>query len=184
MDDIAAIFGSQPLRRLSRRATNRQLHEEARINEAPAVAPRERAVSEHIPSPLIALEDRVRALTIGGAPAWSRRLKRIHDLTTATEAVLRDAWTELARTSGGNSIRFAPEWTKRIERINFAEVNDLIDRHNCYFPAEANLPMDVHTRDYVGFGGADYRLKRLDTAWVLARFPADLAAASGAQTAD
>jgi len=178
MDDIAAIFGSQPLRRLSRRATNRQLHEEARVNEAPAVTPRERGLSEHVPSPLIGLHDRVRALAIGGAPAWSRRLKRIHDLTSIAEALLREEWTALAQTCRGNADRFVSEWSHRAERVSFAELNDLIDRHNRYFPAEANLAMDVHTRDYVGFGGGDYRLKRLGASWVLERFPADLAATS------
>jgi hypothetical protein len=179
MDDIAAIFGSQPLLRFSRRATNRQLHEESRINEAPAIEPRERGLSEHVPSPLIALQDRVRALAIGGAPAWSRRLKRIHDLTTAAEDNLRLEWIELARTRRRDAARFAADWKRRAERVSFAEVNDLIDRHNHYFPAEANLAMDVHTRDFVGFGGGDYRLKHLGAAWILERFPADLAAASG-----
>jgi len=178
MDDIAAIFGSQPLRRFSRRATNRQLHEESRINDTPVVAPRERGLTEHVPSPLIALQDQVRALAIGGAPAWSRRLKRIHDLTTTAEANLRLEWVELALTSRRDAARFAASWRQRAERVSFAEVNDLIDRHNRYFPAEANLAMDVHTRDYVGFGGGDYRLKHLTAGWILERFPADLSAAS------
>jgi hypothetical protein len=178
MDDIAAIFGSQPLRRFSRRTTNRQLHEESRINDPPAVTPRERGLSEHVPSPLIALQDRVRALAIGGAPAWSRRLKRIHDLTTLAEELLREEWAALAQACRGNADHFVAEWTRRAEHVPFTELNDLIDRHNRYFPAEANLAMDVHTLDYVDFGGSNYRLKQLGAAWILERFPADLDAAS------
>jgi hypothetical protein len=178
MDDIAAIFGSQPLTRLSRSSRHRQLEAEARIADSPPEAGREAGLSEHVPSPLIALHDRVRALAIGGAPAWSRRLKRIHELTTLAEELLGEEWTDLARTCRGSADRFASEWTRHAECVRFAEINDLIDRHNRFFPAEANLGMDVHTRDYVGFGGGDYRLKHLGAAWILERFPADFAAAS------
>ena len=180
MDDIAAIFGSQPLRRFSRRATNRQLHEESRINDAPPGPLRERGLSEHVPSPLVALQDRVRALAIGGAPAWSRRLKRIHDLKTLAEELLREEWIALARSCRGNAEFFGAEWTRRAGRVPFSELNDLIEKHNRYFPAEANLAMDVHTRDYVGFGGGDYRIKRVGSDWILERFPADLFAATNA----
>ena len=178
MDDFAAIFGAQPITRLSRRLSRRQLEEEARIAESPPNAGRERGISEHIPSPLIPLHERVRALAVGGAPAWSRRLKLIHDLTTAARETLHQEWITLARIHQGNPSRFAAAWTERAARADFSQVNDLIDRHNRYFPAEANLAMDVHTRDYVGFGGGDYRLRYLGTTWVLEHFQADLDMAS------
>jgi hypothetical protein len=37
--------------------------------------------------------------------------------------------------------------------------------------------MDIHTGDYIGLGGGDYRRHFYDAAWVLANFPPDLAAA-------
>jgi hypothetical protein len=51
-------------------------------------------------------------------------------------------------------------------------VNDLIDRHNRWYPIEARLPMDPRTRDYVKVGGRSYRREPLDAQWILDRFPA------------
>jgi hypothetical protein len=177
MEDMGEIFGSLASSRLSRRLSRRARAEEARINEAPPRPGHEKNLSEHIPSSLISLQDRVRALAIGGAPAWSRRLKRIHDLTVAATADLQADWNTMARAARGDRSRFAAAWRQRAESFSFAQINELVDRHNRYFPAEANLPMDVKTLDYVTFAGGDYRRQRLDSAWILARFPPDLDAA-------
>jgi hypothetical protein len=56
-------------------------------------------------------------------------------------------------------------------------VNELIDRHNRNFPAEARLPMDPRTRDFVKINGRSYERKPLDEQWILERWPADLSAA-------
>jgi len=53
-------------------------------------------------------------------------------------------------------------------------VNDLIDRHNRWYPAEAKLAMDPRTGDYVLVAGERYSHRALDADWVLARFPATL----------
>ncbi len=178
MEDFGEIFGTlASTRMLRRRASHRQLQEEARVNEAPPTPARERNLSEHVPSSLISLQDRVKALAVGGAPAWSRRLKRIHDLTLAITARLDDEWRAQAKAARGDRARFAAGWRRHAERVEFAEINELISRHNRYFPAEANLPMDVRTLDYVSFGGGDYRHQALDAAWVLGQFPPDLDAA-------
>jgi hypothetical protein len=63
-------------------------------------------------------------------------------------------------------------WRRVAERWDFGEVNDLIERHNRYYPIEARLAMDPRTRDYVKVGGRSYRRQPLDAAWILARFPA------------
>lgn len=57
-------------------------------------------------------------------------------------------------------------------------MNDLIEKHNAYYPVEARLPMDPRTGDFVLVGGAPYRLRPLDESWALSRFPADLHAAA------
>jgi hypothetical protein len=178
MDDFGEIFGTLATTRLMRRrSSNRQLQEEARVNEAPPTPGRERNLSEHVPSSLISLQDRVKALAVGGAPAWSRRLKRIHDLTNAITAQLGEDWHAQASAARGDRTRFAAAWRRHAEAHDFAEVNELISRHNRYFPAEANLPMDVKTLDYVAFGGGDYRRRALDASWILGQFPPDLDAA-------
>jgi hypothetical protein len=178
MDDFGEIFGTLATTRLlRRRASNRQLQEEARINEIPPNPSHERNLSEHVPSSLISTADRVKALAVGGAPAWSRRLKRIHELTAAATARLRDEWQAQAGKARGDHAKFAADWRRHADGFDFAEVNELIARHNRYFPAEANLAMDVKTLDYVSFGGADYRRRALDAAWILGQYPPDLDAA-------
>jgi len=180
MEELGEIFGSLSLARLSRRRmTRRQNEEEARILEEPPRPGKEKGLSEHIPSTLIPLTDQVRALAIGGAPAWSRRLKRIYDLTAAITEQLDHDWHALANDVHGDRARFAAEWQRHVDEVNLEPVNDLISRHNRYFPIEANLPMDVRTHDYVNVAGGDYRRPPLTTASILAQFPADLAAALG-----
>ncbi len=179
---MGEIFGTLAAARLSRRLSRRARMEEARINDTPPKPGREKNLSEHIPSTLISTADRVRALAVGGAPAWSRRLKRIHDLTVALTTQLQADWHRVARSARGNAERFATDWRRHANAISFVEVNELIARHNRYFPAEANLPMDVRTHDYVAFGGGDYRQYPLDATWVLAQFPPDLDAALASPT--
>jgi hypothetical protein len=58
-------------------------------------------------------------------------------------------------------------------------LNDLIDRHNRWYPVESRLPMDPRTGDYARVNGRDYRLEPLDAEWVLERLPADLSSATG-----
>jgi hypothetical protein len=59
-------------------------------------------------------------------------------------------------------------------------VNELVERHNRNFPAEARLPMDPKTRDFVKVNGKPYQRALLDSNWILERWPADLAVARGA----
>jgi hypothetical protein len=177
MEDFGEIFGTLASTRLSRRLSRRARDEEARISEIPTSPGKDKNLSEHVPSALIPLHDRVRALAVGGAPAWSRRLKRIHDLTIAATATLQADWHALARKVRGDRARFAAAWLQHANGFDFGQINELVDRHNRYFPAEANLPMDVKTLDYVTFAGGDYRRQPLDSAWILAQLPPDLDAA-------
>ena len=181
MDEMGEIFGSLATARLSRRIQRRARLEEERITEIPTRPGHEKSLSEHIPSSLVSLQDRVRALAVGGAPAWSRRLKRIHDLTQLVTAELHAEWHALARRALADRQRFAASWERYAQRFDFRQINELVERHNRYFPAEANLAMDVKTLDYVAFAGADYRRRPLDAAWILAQFPPDLDAALASQ---
>jgi hypothetical protein len=106
------------------------------------------------------------------------RLREIAELTDAHEARLRDAWRSLAASSA-DSATFAAAWREEVERWSFDEVNDLIERHNLYYPAESRLPMDPKTRTYALVNGEDYRRRPLDVSWALERFPADLGQARG-----
>jgi hypothetical protein len=118
------------------------------------------------------------AISLAGPPAYSRRLREIEDETVAHEQALGAAWEELACRCAGHPQRFARRWRAVAARWNFDAVNELIERHNIYYPAEARLPMDPRTGDFVLVGGSPYRRQPLDVDWVLARFPAELEAAA------
>jgi len=67
-------------------------------------------------------------------------------------------------------------WRATAETWSFAEVNELIERHNRNFPAEARLPMDPRTRDFVKINGRPYQRQLLDADWILGRWRAELEA--------
>jgi hypothetical protein len=114
----------------------------------------------------------------GGALPYMARLREIEAETDAHEQRLADAWRALAASSGGDARRFADRWRETASRWNFSEVNDLIARHNRWFPVEARLPMDPRTGDFVLVAGKPYRRAPLDETWVLERFPPSLARAA------
>jgi hypothetical protein len=111
------------------------------------------------------------ALAIAGPPAHARRLREIEDLIAGHEAELRRDWEELRRAEPNSDAR-ARRWREYAARKSFYAVNDLIERHNRWYPVEARLPMDPRTGDFVKRGGQSYRLKPLDADWVLERFAA------------
>ncbi|HZQ17010.1 MAG TPA: hypothetical protein VFA82_09580 [Gaiellaceae bacterium] len=102
--------------------------------------------------------------SLGGPLPYMRRLRQIEDAIGAHEARLAEAYAE----HRGD----AAAWRALAERWDFGDVNDLIARHNRWYPTEARLPMDPRTRDYVKVGGRPYRREPLDAAWILERFPA------------
>ena len=98
---------------------------------------------------------------LGGPLPWMVRLREIDRAVEKHERRLAEAWEEL-RAEVGNR----PE----------DEANALIERHNRNYPAEARLPMDPRTGDFVLVNGRPYRREPLDASWILARFPAQRAA--------
>jgi hypothetical protein len=109
--------------------------------------------------------------SLGGPRPYMTRLREIHDLTVGHELRLAEEWARLAEESGSDETAFATRWRALAERWNFYEVNDLIERHNRWYPMESNLPMDPKTGDFVKVDGKPYRRRPLDAAWVLERFP-------------
>ncbi|HKD94493.1 MAG TPA: hypothetical protein VKB43_07265 [Gaiellaceae bacterium] len=116
---------------------------------------------------------------LGGPTAWMRRLRAIEDALEQHKQRLGEAWRELAEELE-DPAEFAAAWRKQARDWNFTRVNDLIDRHNRNFPAEARLPMDPRTRDFVRVNGRSYLREPLGPDWVLERFPPDRTAALAA----
>jgi hypothetical protein len=108
------------------------------------------------------------------------RLREIHAETRAHEEALAAAWRALAEECGGDEGAFARRWVRTARSWNFVAVNELIRRHNRFYPAEARLPMDPRTRDFVLVNGEPYRIAPLDVEWILERFPAGRGSARAA----
>jgi hypothetical protein len=99
--------------------------------------------------------------SLGGPLPYMRRLRQIEELIDEHLTRLEEAYAERGA-----------DWRSVAERWNFSEVNDLIERHNRWYPVEARLAMDPRSRDFVRIGGRPYRREPLDAAWVLEHFPA------------
>jgi hypothetical protein len=110
---------------------------------------------------------------LGGPLPYMVRLRTITEMTADHERRLAEAWEALAAVNADEG-RFAAAWEAELARWSFDEVNELIDRHNRYYPVESRLPMDPKTKDYALVAGEDYRRRPLDAAWALERFPASL----------
>ena len=112
-----------------------------------------------------------------GPLPYMLRLREIEHGTEAHEEQLRDAWHTLADACADDAEWFRRAWLATARAHVFDEVNDLIDRHNRWYPAESRLPMDPRTGDYALVNGRDYRLSPLDPDWIVERFPTDLTSA-------
>ena len=109
--------------------------------------------------------------SLGGPLPYMQRLRTIHDETEEHLARLERAWAELAAECVEDEAAFARRWRANAERWTFVAVNELIERHNRWFPIEARLPMDPRTGDFALVGGEPYWKRLLDADWVLERFP-------------
>ena len=101
--------------------------------------------------------------SLGGPLPYMARLREIDALTIQHEQQLADAYETLGGDAAG--------WAALARRWDFGEVNELIERHNRWYPAESRLPMDPRTGDYALVNGRSYRRRPLDASWVLERFP-------------
>jgi hypothetical protein len=107
--------------------------------------------------------------SLGGPLPYMQPLRTIDEATEAHLSRLEAAHARYLaeRRRGGD----AGAWRRLAARWDFGEVNELIDRHNRWYPIESRLPMDPRSRDFVKLGGSDYRRRPLDAGWILARFP-------------
>jgi hypothetical protein len=92
------------------------------------------------------------------------RLREIQRQTAEHERELAAAHAE----SGADPTA----WAAVASGWDFSAVNDLIDRHNRWYPIESRLPLDPRTGDYMLVNGKHYGMTPLDATWVHERFPA------------
>jgi hypothetical protein len=110
------------------------------------------------------------ARSVAGPPAYARRLRQIEEEIAQHLERLQLAWLDLCRAVGDPDER-ERRWRELAQRWSFDAVNDLIDRHNRWYPVEARLAMNPRTGDFVPVGGRPYRIEPLDAGWVLERVP-------------
>jgi hypothetical protein len=110
--------------------------------------------------------------SLGGPLPYMIRLREIEAMTDEHERALLAERERLAGEVAPEE--FPSAWRALAQAWRFDEVNDLISRHNRWYPAESRLPMDPRRGDFVLVNGRDYRLRPLDTAWILRRYPAAL----------
>src|SRR5690349_6387214 len=107
----------------------------------------------------LSIEDRLRAYA-QGPPGYMRRRRRIEDLEAKLVAKLAAA-PALTLLETAEDPDFVAD---------LATLNDLIVRHNRYYPTEANLPIDVRTGRLIDRGGGPWQALPLVTlAHLLAR---------------
>jgi hypothetical protein len=123
----------------------------------------------------ISTEEKIRALTVG-PPAWSVRKKRIEDALDAFVDQLLDLRDELL-AAGMSEAEAHPRLLARARAFNVAPIQQLIDKHNRYYPMEANLPMDPRGR-YMAQGELWEPEPDLDAARLIALLDAALEPAS------
>ena len=80
----------------------------------------------------LSIGDRLRAYA-QGVPSYIRRRRRIEDLEAKLIA-------KVGAAEAPGEMAASPDVTEDLARLN-----DLIARHNRYYPIEANLPIDVRT---------------------------------------
>lgn len=174
MEPLGALFQPVGRRRLSP-SVEQQVKDS--LSSAPPDSASRPGLSAMIPMRLIPDEKRFAGMAMGGAPAWAIRLKKIETLTDTLISHLYDRWVTLAYEHRHQPQLFVGAWRDHLNELELDVVNELIRRHNRYFPVEANLPMSPRTGDYVAWGGRDWRCSPLSPEWAEQEFPADFDAA-------
>jgi hypothetical protein len=131
-----------------------------------------RALSRRYRSGATSLESYLASRT--GPLAYMLRLRRIEDAIAEHERRLDHERKLIKLEVGGDAAAFEARWRAVADAWSFRAVNALIAQHNRWYPAEARLPMDPRTGDFVPVDGRPYRRAPLDAAWILRRLPAGL----------
>jgi hypothetical protein len=113
-----------------------------------------------------------RYLQAGVVPRFVERARQIEDATRRHRQRLERAYEWVRKQHPADPEAFAERWLDIATSWRFDEVNELIDEHNKWYPAERRLPLNPRTGDYVTIGNREWRRTPLDSDWILAQFPA------------
>ena len=91
----------------------------------------------------ISLEKKVQSMF--GTPKYAARARRIENITQQLMEDLSCEYEHMTNQYGENPEIFAQKWKELIDSLELDEINQLIDKHNKYYPVEANLQIDPDT---------------------------------------
>jgi hypothetical protein len=115
-------------------------------------------------------------LQAGAVPRFIERANQIESAMHRHRKRLERAYEWAVERHGENPEEFARYWRELAANWRFDDVNELIDEHNRWYPAERRLPLNPRTGDYLTIGNRDWRRRRLDARWILEQFPVESAA--------
>jgi hypothetical protein len=110
-------------------------------------------------------------LQAGVIPRFIERARQIEDETQRQRLQLERAYEWMRGKYADDPSAFAEHWAGMARRWSFADVNELIEQHNNWYPAERRLPLNPRTGDYITIGGREWRRTPLDADWILRQFP-------------
>ena len=99
--------------------------------------------------------------------AYMRRLRAIEDEEARHLRELESAWRTLAEDERDEAA-FALAWREVASAWDLRRINDLVAKHNAYYPIEARVPMNPRTGTYA----QRWQRGEYAAAWILERFPA------------
>ena len=111
-------------------------------------------------------------LQAGVVPRFIERGQQIESGTRRHLQRLERAYEWTREQHGHDPDGFRRHWTEIAHNWRFDDVNELIDEHNRWYPAERRLPLNPRTGDYLLIGNRDWRRYPLDSEWILRQFPA------------
>jgi hypothetical protein len=112
-------------------------------------------------------------LRAGAIPRFIERAQQIESETRRHRQRLERAYEWTHRQHPDDRAAFAEHWRMLAEQWRFDDVNELIDEHNRWYPAERRLPLNPRTGDYLTIGNREWRRMPLDADWILRQFPAE-----------
>ena len=108
----------------------------------------------------------------GVRPRWMERVGDIDGGIARERRMLADAYERLRDTCARDGGSFAERWHELAQAWPFpADLLELIEQHNEWYPIERDLPINPRTGEYVRVGGRSYRRPQLGPEWVLEQFP-------------
>jgi hypothetical protein len=98
--------------------------------------------------------------------AYMRRLRAIEDEEARHLQELAQAWRALADEERDDEA-FARAWRELASAWDFRRINELIGKHNAYYPVEARVPMSPRTGGYA----RSWQRGEYTAEWILEHFP-------------